>query len=203
MMEKAEGNNFGEYEWIMDRLKDGTIDDWEWIAQMVPDFPCAYKWIMDRLKDGTVDDWELFAQMFSDFPCGLDDFIHRHWITNAIDCGSLEAVKWMISKGVNLHFVDDEGYSPLHSCIDRTLPDKYEILQLLIDSGADINIGTELETQGTNGWTPLHMASVRNDIKAVKILLDSGADCTLKTPIDDYATAEQEAAHRGNHEIEN
>jgi ankyrin repeat protein len=161
-----------------------------------------YDWIMDSLRDGTVDDWEEIAQHVSDFPSGRDDFINRHWITNAIDCGSLESVKWMISKCVNLRFVDNGGYSPLHSCIDRTLPNKHEILQLLIDSGADINIGTELKTQGWNGWTPLHMAAVRNDIEAVKILLDSGADCSLTTPIDEYTTAAQEATLRGHHEVE-
>ena len=160
-----------------------------------------YGLIMDSLKEGTVDDWERIAQQVPDFPRGLDDFTNRHWITSAIDCGSLASVKWMISKGVNLRFVDEEGYSPLHSCIDRTLPDKYEILQLLIDSGADINIGTELETMAINGWSPLHRAANNNDIESVTILLNNKADRTLKTIIDNYSTAEQEAAHCGNHEV--
>ena len=159
-----------------------------------------YYLIFNNLLNGTVEDWECLAQQFSDFPHGFDSVVERYWIENAIDCGSLKCVQWMISKGVTLRFIDCEGYSPLHCCIDRELPDKYEMLQLLIDSGADINIGTELETMATNGWSPLHMAAVRNDLKAIKILLDNGADTTLKTIIDDYCTAEQEATIVGKHE---
>ena len=156
--------------------------------------------IFDSLRNGTVEDWERLAQQSPAFPHGVDRFVERHWITHAIDCGTLESVRWMISKGVNLRFVDDEGFSPLHSCIDREFPDQHEMLQLLIDSGADINIGTELGTMGFNGWSPLHMAAARNDLKAIKILLDNGADTTLKTIIDDYCTAEQEATIAGKHE---
>ncbi|MCL2154094.1 MAG: ankyrin repeat domain-containing protein [Leptospirales bacterium] len=157
--------------------------------------------IFSKLQNGTVEDWECLAKQFPDFPNGLDDVcVGRYWITNAIDCASLECVKWIISKGVNLRFVDSEGYSPLHSCIDREFSDKYEMLQLLINSGADINIGTELATMALNSWSPLHLAAARNDLEAIKILLDNKADTTLKTIIDDYCTAEQEATILGKHE---
>ena len=158
-----------------------------------------YDLIFNSLLNGTVEDWERLAQQFPDFPHGFDSVVERHWITNAIDCGSFESVQWMISKVANLKFVDGEGYSPLHSCIDREFPGKYEMLQLLIDNGADVNIGTELGTMANNGWSPLHMAAARNDLEAIKILLDNGADTTLKTIIDDYCTAEQEAKILGNH----
>jgi len=49
-----------------------------------------------------------------------------------------------------------------------------------------------------NGYSPLHLAAVRNDLKAVEILLQNGADHTLTTPIDDYCTATEEAKHLGN-----
>jgi len=172
----------------------------------------TYDLIFKTLLNGTEEVWERLAQQFPNFYNELDSDetyednsgeihrIGRDWITNAIDCGSLESVRWMISKGVNLRFVDCEGYSPLHSCIDRALPDKYEMMQLLIDNGADINIGTERETMGINSWSPLHMAAARNDLHAIKILLDNGADRTLKTIIDDYCTAEQEAMILGKHE---
>jgi ankyrin repeat protein len=144
-----------------------------------------YDLIFNSLLNGTEGDWEHLAQQFYDFPAGLDDDtsymlgerevkLGRHWITNAIYCGTFKSVQWIISKGINLCFVDYEGYSPLHSCIDRKFPDKYEMLQLLINSGADINVGTELDTMATNGWSPLHMAAARNDLEAVKILLDNG-----------------------------
>lgn len=156
--------------------------------------------IFNSLLKGTVEDWERLAQQFSDFPDGLDSKLGRPWITHAIDCASLECVKWMLLKGVNLRFMDEEGYSPLHRCIDRKRADKYEILQLLIDNGADINIGTELKTMNFNSWSPLHMAAARNDLEAIKILLDNGAATSLKTIIDNYCTAEREATNLGNHE---
>ena len=160
-----------------------------------------YDLITNSLANGTVEDWERIAQEFPDFPHGRDNFINRHWISNAIiEGGSIESVKWMISKGVNLCFMDGEGLSLLHWCLEFPRTDKLEMMQLLIDSGADINIGTELGTQGRNGWTPLHMAVCYKDIEAVKLLLKNNADTTLRTPIDDYSTAEEDAVHCGNHE---
>ena len=145
-----------------------------------------YKLIFNTMLNGTVEDWENLSTQFSDFPDGLTgdeeykdnsgrtQYHGQHWITEAIDCCSFECVRWMISKCVNLRFVDCEGYLPLHSCIDREFPDKHEMLQLLIDNGADVNIGTELGTMGTNSWLPLHMAVARNDLQAIKILLNNG-----------------------------
>ena len=115
-----------------------------------------YDLIFNSLLNGMVEDWERLAQRFPDFPNGLDSEpfeygcgqiyqLGRHWITNAIDCGTFESVRWMLSKGVNMRFVDGEGYSPLHSCIDRELPDRHEMLQLLIDNGANVNVGTDKE----------------------------------------------------------
>ena len=60
-------------------------------------------------------------------------------------------------------------------------PNRHEMLQLLIDNGADVNIGSELGTMGINSWSPLLMAAARNDLQAIKILLNNGADTTLKT----------------------
>ena len=137
---------------------------------------------------------EALSLTVNGFPYGKDKFIERHWITNAIDCGSIEAIKWMLSKGVELIFQDDEGYMPLHSCIDRTLPNKYEILKALIESGAELN------AQGNNDYTPLHLAAVNNDQKAMRILLDAGADKTIRTRIDDRTTAEEEARILGSNE---
>lgn len=159
-----------------------------------------YENIINSLQTGIVNDWELIAKEISDFPNGCDGFIGRAWIVNAIDSGSLSLVEWMLSKNINLRFVDNEGYSVLHSCIDRELPDKYKIMQLLINNGADINIGAELGQMALEGWTPLHMAAHRNDIEAIKILLQNGADTTIETIIDHYCNAEQTALRAGSNE---
>lgn len=163
----------------------------------------TYNYIIHSLMNGNPIAWKKLAKQVNNFPNGCDEFIGRRWITNVIDCGSLKAVRWMLAQKIDLQFVDDEGYSVLHSCIDRTLSNKYNILQLLIDYKADINIGTRAKKLAVNGWSPLHLAAVRKDIKAVRLLLKNGANTHLKTCIDDYHTAEQEARKYGHSEIAN
>jgi hypothetical protein len=114
-------------------------------------------------------------------------FVSRHWITNAIDCGTKEVVAWMLSMGAPVLFHDEEGFTVLHSAIDRGKPDRLEIMAMLLEAGADIN------ARGINDWTPAHHAAVRNDVEALKFLVESGADLTIRTRIDEYATPLEEA----------
>jgi ankyrin repeat protein len=150
-----------------------------------------YDDIMKSIMAGDVKALEDLTQLVDDFPTGKDDFISRHWITNGIDCGTSEVVAWMLSKGAPVVFRDDEGYTVLHSAIEREKPDKYELIRLLIDAGADIN------AHGVNDWTPAHMAAVRNDVEALRILHSAGADFSITTRIDDYATPLEEARNLG------
>lgn len=151
-----------------------------------------YDDIMKPLIAGDVEALEEIASIVDDFPCGRDDFISRHWITNAIDCGTKEVVAWMLSKKAPVVFRDDEGFTVLHSAIDREKPDRIEIMAMLLEAGADIN------AHGINDWTPAHHAAVRNDVEALKFLVESGADLTIRTRIDEYATPVEEAEILGN-----
>jgi ankyrin repeat protein len=130
--------------------------------------------------------------LIDDIPTGKDDFINLHWITNAIDCGTKEIVSWMISEGATVVFDDDEGFTCLHSAIGPDKPDHTEIIRILIAAGADNN------ARGTNDYTPVHYAAVRNDIEALIILVDEGADLSIRTRIDAYATALKEAQLMGS-----
>lgn len=156
-----------------------------------------YGEVIAILRRGDLDELNSTCDLVEEFPIGKDRFIHRHWITNAIDCGSFTTVEWMINKGVELKFKDDEGFTPLHSCINRTLPGKYEILDLLISAGADVN------AYGVNDYTPLHLAAVTDDRNAMQSLLNSGADTSKRTRIDGLATAEEEARILGHHDSAN
>jgi len=151
-----------------------------------------YDHILEVLQHGSIEDLERIAQTTNSFPSGKDDFVERYWILNAIDCGSLESIRWMLSKKVPLDFRNDEGFTAILWAMDCERPDQYEVLELLINSGAPIN------KQGLNDWTPLHWAAVRNDIKALKILVEHGADPTIRTRIDNYATPREEAWHLGH-----
>lgn len=142
---------------------------------------------MDSIVNGDVERLKSLASRHEDFPNGRDSLLERHWITNAVDCGTFEVVEWMLGEGVTIDFRDEEGNTPLHSALDRTLPDKHRILELLCSSGANVN------AHGFNDWTPLHMAAARNDVESLRILLAHGANRYMKTRIDDYATPVEEA----------
>jgi len=146
-----------------------------------------YNRIMGVLANGSRDDLDALSREVSSFPDGVDDFIGRRWIINAIDCGSKLAVMWILGEGVELAFCDEEGGTPLHAAIDRKRDDCHEVLEALLMAGAPVN------AHGTNDWTPAHLAAAREDIEALKILIDHGADLTIRTNIDDYATPLEEA----------
>jgi ankyrin repeat protein len=146
-----------------------------------------YQEAMTVLANGGNGDLERLGSQISGFPDGVDPWIGRYWIINAIDSGSLLSVKWMLDRKVNLIFTDGEGGTVLHSCIDRNRPDRMEILHALIEAGADLN------ARGLHDWTPLHLAAYRNNLEAVEILLKAGADPKLRTRIDNFATPDEEA----------
>jgi ankyrin repeat protein len=100
----------------------------------------AFDYVTGVLRDGSEDDFEQLCSSVDGFPRGVDGWLERHWITNAIHIGSLRAVTWMIHKGVDLSFVDDEGYSPLMTAIDDDCDAKYEIVELLLKNGAPTNV---------------------------------------------------------------
>jgi uncharacterized protein len=146
-----------------------------------------YRAIMELIRTADFEAMAELAECWGDFPSGKDDAVGRHWITNAIDCGSVEVVAWMLSHGASVPIEVDDGYSVLHSAIERNNEDKYAMMRILIDAGADVN---EI---GIHGYAPAHQAAVRNDVEALKILHEGGADFTLRTTVDDYATPLEEA----------
>lgn len=171
-----------------------TRKDWFDAGYKLTDEP-SYKELCEIqkwLSDGDLDQLEFASQIVDSFPHDKDSCYGSPWIEHAVSSGSLKAVKWMIEKGVNLQPVNTDGYPPVISCIEVEGQEKYQILCALIDSGADIN------ERGIHGWTPLHMAAIRDDKESMRILLEAGADRTITTEIDDDATAEEEARNLGH-----
>jgi len=93
--------------------------------------PNDYNYFIEVLQSGSCDDLEELASLEEDFPQGKDGRVMRHWITNAIDCGSQEAIRWILGKKVDLIFCDDEGYTVLHSAMERDKDDRYEVIVVI------------------------------------------------------------------------
>jgi ankyrin repeat protein len=146
-----------------------------------------YERILGLLRTGTRADFEVLAGAVQEFPGGVDGFIGRRWIINAIDIGSRTSVEWMLAKGVDLAFRDEEGRTPMHAALDREGTERYELLELLLGAGAATNL------KGANDWTPAHLAAARDDVEGLRILVRHGADLTIRTDIDDYATPLEQA----------
>jgi ankyrin repeat protein len=96
-----------------------------------------YKAVLQVLKLGSVEQLEALASQLADFPEGVDSFLNRRWIINAIHAGSMGTIEWMLSQGVNLAFTDEEGYTPLHCAIEEK---NLVVLETLLAAGAPVNL---------------------------------------------------------------
>ena len=106
----------------------------------------------------------------------------------AIYHSPLAFIRTLLELGADPNYGDHAGFPSLIAaltCADRD--DMYEILELLLAHGADI------QQRGANDYTPLHWAVSDGNIKAAEFLLAHGADPDARTGIDDYATPLEEA----------
>jgi hypothetical protein len=93
-------------------------------------------------------------------------------IHTAVASGNAEVLRQHLAAGTNINEKDPfGGSSPL---ISASLFGKTEIVKILIDAGAEINI------QNNDGSTALHTASFFCRPEIVAILLKKGADKTIK-----------------------
>lgn len=149
-----------------------------------PDFEIAYQ----AFCDGDVT---LLEKLSSgcDFPKGVDGFVGRHWLSNAIAACNLASLTWVLGKDVEVNFEDDEGSSAITWALqmendygllrpgepDQAAGTTYTIavLDLLNDAGADVNMRLTLDE------TALHVAARWSSPSVIRHLLDLGADPTV------------------------
>lgn len=151
-----------------------------------------YEKLMQLLMSGAREELEVESQFDAGFPEGVDNVVGRRWIINAVDSGSTVAIEWMLSKGVNLAFVDDEGRSPILAALERNSKDRYQVLEALLAAGAPVN------DKGFNDYTPAHQAASWDDVESLKLLVRYGANLSLHTDIDERATPLEIAQLRGS-----
>ncbi|KAF3931342.1 Ankycorbin [Dactylella cylindrospora] len=106
-----------------------------------------------------------------------------------------------------LHYGGDVSFATYDTLLLATSPGHEELLQLLLDRGADPNkkwiheMGKMIKHTeiGEDGWALLHMAAFNGDERLVRILIENRADISLTD--DDGRTALQIAASQGYERI--
>lgn len=104
----------------------------------------------------------------------------------AIYHSPLPFVRLLLELGADPNYAEG-SYPSLLAALSSAREDRYALLELLLDYGADI------QQRGINDYTPLHYAANLDDPSAIGILLSHGADREARTNVDDYSTPLEEA----------
>jgi hypothetical protein len=145
----------------------------------------------------------------SPFPCGTDDWVGCHWLSTAVATGNLVSVKWVLSKGVEVNYVDKEGFTPLMTALQvemsSQLKQSYvplsaedaagltiQLIDVLLAAGTDINLGASLaETALQNAAWSSSPTVVRHLLACGANHLANDADHVPHRPADNAKSAKQ------------
>ena len=127
-----------------------------------------------------------------DFPnCRGPLAVGRIVLEYAIYHSPLPFVRVLLELGADPNYGESAGFPSLLAALSTNREDRYEIVEILLAFGADI------QQRGVNDYTPLHYAAAQNDVRMAELLLSHGADPLAKTGIDDFTTPQEEAESRG------
>jgi ankyrin repeat protein len=139
------------------------------------------------------------------------------WVANplplAVECGKIEMVRILLDAGAVIdasaidlgrYESDDEGAAEpdindlgTTALLTAVLLDRYELVNMLINAGANVNA----RPQPFGGWTVLQAATKKGNIELVRILLSVGAEVNAAPHTDRGRTALQAAATEGHIEL--
>lgn len=106
----------------------------------------------------------------------------------AICQSPLDFIRTLLELGVDPNFDDGDGFPSLIAVLSSPeRSDMHEILRLLLEAGADVNM------HGLENNTPLHQAVWLDDPVALKMLISHGAHLTERKRIDNYNSPLEEA----------
>ena len=95
----------------------------------------------------------------------------KYSLHKACYVGNLEAVKYLVEKGADIHAKDKDSKTPLHCTCQKG---DLEVVKYLVEKGADINAKSNFDN------TPLIYACQKGHLKLVKYLVEKGADINAK-----------------------
>ena len=93
-------------------------------------------------------------------------------LVEAIKCRNIPVALNILNQNVCIDIQDEQGNTLLHLA---SLIDSPELIQALLDKGADVNSKTSTDL------TPLHRAAMRGSLKALILLLDNGAQVNVQS----------------------
>ncbi|XP_023232181.1 ankyrin repeat and MYND domain-containing protein 2-like [Centruroides sculpturatus] len=113
-------------------------------------------------------------------------------IYTLIEANSVEEIKQLLNdQDIKIDCLDEQGMTPLQHAAFRG---NYEMCQLLLDRGADVNANYH-----NSGYSTLMFASLAGKLDVVSLLLENGASTTTVNSVG--RTASQMAAFVGNHDV--
>jgi ankyrin repeat protein len=129
---------------------------------------------------------------------GADVNAHGHAgqapIHGAVDSGHTQGFRMLIEHNADIHIRDDDGESPLHRAAKYGDHDRVDMMQVLLDHGANPN------TLDNSNSTPFHhLSRWRREVEGVPLLLKHGA--SIHAENDEGKTPLQLALEDGHDDV--
>jgi uncharacterized protein len=150
-----------------------------------------YLHLRESLRKGDLDGVRLALGDPAGFADARDAYTNVNLLEHAIVECDVDFIRRLLELGADPNYEALDGFPSLINGLGGSSEAKYELLELLIAFGADV------DQRGVNDYTPLHMAASLDDDRAIAILLAHGAHRDARTRVDDFTTAMEEAQRVG------
>lgn len=104
---------------------------------------------------------------------------------NAAESGNVKVVKYLIEMGASVNAQKtgryDSGKTPLYEAVAKC--ESAETVRLLIDNGANVNLGKTTAIEFDRGKRPIHEAAGNKNIEIIKLLVEKGSQINEKDGI--------------------
>ena len=151
-----------------------------------------YLHLLESLRSGDLDGVRLALNDPVDWSDARETYTNNNVMSLALIESPVAFVGQLLDLGADVNYEDLGGFPSLLTVLSGDRPEEYELLELLLARGADVN------RRGINGYMPLHMAASKNDDRAIAVLLAHGADPAARTRVD-YDETPLEVATRCQH----